>query len=70
MTLYEIKELKKEIDQNINYLEKKNLKAKIVSDTMQNVIKHNADDIVVKIYLESMGELVDEIKLALQNMKK
>lgn len=70
ITLNEIKDLKKKIDKNKKELEKRFLYTKLVSDTLNTLIVNEANNIMIKIYLNTMGDLVDKIKNILNEIEK
>lgn len=69
MTRQEIIELKEKIDKNFDILEKKFLHTKLVSDTIQTLLKYGASKSEIRIFLDTMEEFVEEVQRALKEIE-
>jgi len=68
--LSKLKILKKKIDANIDTLEKICPHSKDVSDAISILIRKNASDMMVKIWMNGVLELAKDVEIALESISK
>jgi len=69
MTRQEIMELKEKIDKYFDILEKKFLYTQLISDTLDTLLKHGTTPSNIEIFLHTMGEFVDDVKVAITEIE-
>ncbi len=69
MTLEELKQLKKRIDANIEELESRYLYVGLISEALGILIRRQANEMLIKIWLDSTDNLIFNIKKALMEIE-